>query len=50
MVVQNAEMDFNMFSINSKVFRCFTLKSKPEGGRKENELSKNTLLDDRFPA
>ena len=27
--------------------RCF--KSRPSGGREENGLSENTLLDDRFP-
>ena len=48
MVVQNTKMDRNIFSMNSKVLRCF--KCKPQEGREENGLSKKTLFWDCFPA
>ena len=38
MVVQNAKLDSNMFSIKSKFFRCF--HSEPEGAEKRTDSPK----------
>ena len=47
-VVQKGVLESPFLLFPFKVFRCF--QGKPYYGREETDSSKNTFLDDRFPA